>query len=149
MKSKKGFTLIELMVVMAIIAVLSVLIIAAINIARQSSRNTTRQADAKTFQAALEAFFGANRNYPGTVNTSSDVYVTTSNVRSVATFQTYLPTTQLAADPNGSTNRLIYCPLSATTYMLYVVNEPNTANVPGANCNGGAAPTGATDFSVR
>lgn len=53
---KNGFTLIELVVVMAIIAILSLLIIAAITAARRASINTARMGDVKTVETALETY---------------------------------------------------------------------------------------------
>ncbi len=61
---KKGFTLIELVVVMAIIAVLSVLIIGAITVARRMSVETANRGTAKSVQTGLEAYYGKNKVYP-------------------------------------------------------------------------------------
>lgn len=54
-KQTKGFTLIELVVVMAIIAVLSLLIVAAITAARRQSQTTQRMGNLKTIETALES----------------------------------------------------------------------------------------------
>jgi prepilin-type N-terminal cleavage/methylation domain-containing protein len=63
-KSKKGFTLIELMVVMAIIAVLATLIIGAIQVARNTAKETANRSNAKAIQAGMEAWFSRSRSYP-------------------------------------------------------------------------------------
>ena len=68
-KFLKGFTLVELMVVIAIIGVLSSIVIANLNTARMRSRDTTRIADIKNIQSALEFYFDANRQYPPDLNT--------------------------------------------------------------------------------
>ncbi len=62
---KKGFTLIELVVVMAIIAVLSVLIIGAITVARRSSTETVHRGNARTLQTAFEEYHARKKQYPG------------------------------------------------------------------------------------
>jgi prepilin-type N-terminal cleavage/methylation domain-containing protein len=53
--NKKGFTLIELVVVMAIIAILSVIIVGAILAARTAATNTQRTGAVRTLETALES----------------------------------------------------------------------------------------------
>jgi prepilin-type N-terminal cleavage/methylation domain-containing protein len=64
MKNKKGFTLIEMLIVVAIIAILSGLILTGLNKARMQSRDARRMADIKNIQAQLEVFYNANNRYP-------------------------------------------------------------------------------------
>lgn len=61
---KYAFTLIELMVVMAIIAVLATLIIGAITIARHVATETAHRSYAHTVQTALESYYGRAKGYP-------------------------------------------------------------------------------------
>ncbi len=60
----EGFTLIELVVVMAIIALLAALIIGAIAITRQQADVTRLRSDAHNIQTALEGYFAKNRHFP-------------------------------------------------------------------------------------
>lgn len=62
----KGFTLIEVVVVMAIIAVLALLVIGAITVARNTAKETTHKSNAKTLQVGLEAYYAKNKSYPTT-----------------------------------------------------------------------------------
>ena len=64
MKNKKGFTLIEMLIVVAIIAILSGLILTGLNRARMQSRDARRMADIKNIQAQLEVYYNANNKYP-------------------------------------------------------------------------------------
>lgn len=61
----KGFTLIELVVVMAIIAVLAVLIIGAIVVARRTATETTNRSNTSALQVSLEAYYSRNKVYCG------------------------------------------------------------------------------------
>lgn len=69
MKNKKGFTLIEVVVVMAIIAVLTVLIVGAVTIARRTAAETAHRQNANAIRTALEAQYSRTRTYPTIANT--------------------------------------------------------------------------------
>ena len=61
---KKGFTLVELLVVIAIIGILATLAIVALQQARQNARDSKRVADIKQMQTALELFANQYGRYP-------------------------------------------------------------------------------------
>lgn len=67
-KDKKGFTLIEILVVVAIISVLTSVILFSINEARKQSRDKVRKIDLKQLQLALELYKEANGVYPDGCN---------------------------------------------------------------------------------
>ena len=62
--SRKGFTIIELLVVVAIIALLASAVIALFSSARARSRDAKREADIKTLQNALALYSTNTRIYP-------------------------------------------------------------------------------------
>lgn len=72
--SGQGFTLVELLVVISIIALLSTLAIMSLNLARQKSRDAKRVADMRQFYSAMETFHINNKTYKptgcATVNTA-------------------------------------------------------------------------------
>jgi prepilin-type N-terminal cleavage/methylation domain-containing protein len=63
---KRGFTLIELMVVVAIATILTTVVIASTSGSRAKSRDLRRQADIREIQLALELYKDVNRVYPVT-----------------------------------------------------------------------------------
>jgi prepilin-type N-terminal cleavage/methylation domain-containing protein len=68
-KSHKGFTLIELMVVIVIIGILATLGLVAFQNALRRSRNTKRMGDAKDYAAAQEQIKALSGSYVGTGST--------------------------------------------------------------------------------
>lgn len=70
---KKGFTIIELLVVTAIIALLASAIFVTLSSARAKGRDATREQHIKTIQSALESYYTNARSYP--VCDSPGVYI--------------------------------------------------------------------------
>lgn len=64
MKNKKGFTLVELLVVISIIGLLSTLAVVSLSSARQKARDAKRASDVKQIQTALELYFSDQNTYP-------------------------------------------------------------------------------------
>lgn len=85
---KKGFTLIEVMVVVALIGILSAIIYANFNDARQDARNKALRSEIKAVQLALELYKAQNDEYPVLVNSL------------VPEFMADLPTSADSANPS-------------------------------------------------
>lgn len=64
--SSKGFTVVELMVVVSIIGILSAVTFSAFSSAQKKSRITKRVSDLKQVQVALEYYYAVNKSYPNT-----------------------------------------------------------------------------------
>ena len=126
---------------MAIIAVLVVLIVYAINIARRQSRNSERRTNANTIRSALESSYSSNRDYPdeGTGNLLTEVATTlqTSN---------HLASDFDGGDPSDENTRNCYVKISSSTYYLWIMPEPVAA--PGT-CDPAGPPAGAEDLSLN
>src|SRR3989339_1399937 len=71
-KRKRGFTLLEILMVIAIIAILASIVILAINPNRQLAkvRNTQRQMNLGEINKALQQYYIDNRSYPISVTTT-------------------------------------------------------------------------------
>jgi len=63
-KTGAGFTIVELIVVIAIIAVLSTIVIISVDVYSKRSRDAKRKADVVQLQKALEMYYAVNGKYP-------------------------------------------------------------------------------------
>jgi prepilin-type N-terminal cleavage/methylation domain-containing protein len=66
--AKSGFTVIEMLVVVAIIAVITAVVLVSLNQARSQSRDKKRVSDIKSLQLSLEFYYTKNKAYPFTLN---------------------------------------------------------------------------------
>jgi len=64
MKNKKGFTLVEMLVVIAIIAILSSIFLVGLGGFRKQAYDTRRISDVQKIQTFLELYYNQNRAYP-------------------------------------------------------------------------------------
>lgn len=62
--SKRGFTVVELLVVIAVVSLLSSVVFATSSGMRERSRDRRLLSDIKQIQTALELYYNSNNNYP-------------------------------------------------------------------------------------
>ena len=119
--SLTGFTLIQLLVVIAIIGLLASVVLVSLNSARQKARNAKRVADLSQMQKALELYFDTYNSYPVTSGWRSQcnawggyagnlvIYDTTAGRGIVPQFMSAMP-----ADPamKSATNNACYLYMS-------------------------------------
>lgn len=123
MKNKKGFTLIELMVAMGIIAVLVSLSIVGIQIVQRSLRNTQRTAVLNDLNLYIAGYFNDNGVYPTTAQVT---FGTTSiTVAGSSAIELSGPTAAGASTTASSTD---YCYTSTgSTYSIGILREGGSA----------------------
>lgn len=121
-----GFTLLELLVVIGIIAILVTLATVAYSTAQKSTRDSRRRGDMKAVQNAIEQYYSLNSfKYPATVDCS--------NVANA----TYIQSGALPVDP-GSNSYTYQC--SQTAYCVCAhLERTGTGNA--------TAPAGSTTCS--
>jgi len=66
-KSNKGFTLIELMIVIAIIGILAAIAIPQFSAYRVRAFNAAANSDIRNGRTALEAYYADNQGYPPSI----------------------------------------------------------------------------------
>jgi len=64
--TRRGFTLIEILVVIAIIGILSSVVLASLAVSRAKARDARRIADLEEVKKALELYYDSNGTYPET-----------------------------------------------------------------------------------
>ena len=84
-KSKEGFTIVELLIVIVVIGILALLVITTYSGIQAKARNSKRQADLKSLQTQLEAFFSQNGYYPSLTDLNTGTSATTNASSSWAT----------------------------------------------------------------
>lgn len=121
---RKGFTIIELLVVLAIAALLLSGVLVLFQGARAKGRDATREQDIKTIQNALAIYATQAGRYP-----AYDGFLTGSDVVSTTLVQTdALP--QMPRDPlNQGNYRYAYTSADGSTYIVKYYLE--TDSIPG------------------
>lgn len=67
-KTKSGFTIVELLIVIVVIAILATISIVAYNGIQQRANNTARIAAAKDWVKSIKQYIAVNQAYPATLN---------------------------------------------------------------------------------
>ena len=124
MNKNKGFTLIELIIVIAIIGIIAAAVLSAINPFENQkiSRDTIRVSQLTAIAQALELYFSENKSYPRAL-TSDD---TSNNINTL--LGKYNSKLNLI-DPSGCEIKYIYNS-TTNTYSLYSISEATKFNLP-------------------
>ncbi len=96
---QKGFTLVEIIMVLGIASLITAAVFIAVSGAQRSARDTTRRADTQKLATAIEQW-SANRN--GALPTSSDISSVTSAESG------YIDSSKFKDPKSGSAYRIIY-----------------------------------------
>ena len=125
---KKGFSLVELLVVITIIAILSVVAYTAVGGQTIKARDAKRKQDINTIQGALEIYFAETGRYPANAGDPIFEYDTDGNddLAPGKIWKKHL--SKIPTDPSG--NSYIYAISGTTAYELAAVleNDGNPAN---------------------
>lgn len=128
LSNQKGFTIIELLVVIVIIGILVALLLPNLFSAQQRARDAERKNDLKTVQQQLEAYYSDNNFYPeGMGELETDGYIDELPEDPQAPTKTYA---YAAADDSGAacTTAAEDCVSYTLTANLENDNDPETAD---------------------
>jgi prepilin-type N-terminal cleavage/methylation domain-containing protein len=125
---RKGFTLIEMLIVITIIALLASLILVGMGGARAKARDARRIADLRDVQNALELYYSSNSAYPDATTWSA-----------LATQLESVNVNKLPNDPNAN-DSYEYCPgtdnLSYTLAAQLETDDSALDNSASGSCGG-------------
>ncbi len=77
-KSNKGFTIVELLIVIVVIGILALLVITTYSGIQAKARNSKRTSDLKSLQTHIEAFFSQNGYYPSRADLNNAGWLSTN-----------------------------------------------------------------------
>lgn len=122
--ARRAFSLLELLIVVAIIGILVSVGVVSYSTAQKKSRDSRRTADMKAVQAAFEQYYADNNgSYPSSC---------------AAVDVTYLPA-GIPVDPKTGTSYTVGATCSLTSYCFCALLESGSGNA-GAACNYSASP---------
>jgi prepilin-type N-terminal cleavage/methylation domain-containing protein len=138
-KTQSGFTLIEILIVVAIVGLLAAVILTALGRTRSKGRDTKRKSELVQLQKALELYYNQNNAYPCTGGTAAAPTCTAPYVwRAVAG--------SCPAGGVSTSGTSGYIPDVAPTYLLALPTDPKPST---ANCSGYAYRSDGTNYKLN
>lgn len=132
--TQKGFTIVELLIVIVVIGILAALVITTYNGIQQKGRNTERQTDVKALQGQLEAYYAQKGAYPGPESLDAGGTNGADNV------------TFIAAEMKGLDKESLRDPkATAGDYSMATAADANTYGYTATGDAGAACTTAAND----
>lgn len=130
--NQKGFTIIEVTIVLAIAAVIMVIVFAAVPALNRSSRNNQRRSDASHFASLVsEATTNAGGTAPASITTTGETFLQLSTI----------------SNTNGAGKAATAIPGNSTTTLYYVYSA--TCTTGNTQYIGAAASQAAVMFNVE
>lgn len=114
----KGFTIVELLIVIVVIGILALLVVTTYGGIQQKARNSARQSDIQAIQTQVEAYFNQNGYYPSRGDLNSASWLNT-NLKSLDT--------EALKDPQGTAATLASAP-AAKTYSYAVFQSDGSTS---------------------
>jgi general secretion pathway protein G len=120
---QRGFTIIELLIVIIVIGILATLVITTFSGIQRNARNRTREADLNALHSQLEYYYGQNGRYPTLANVN-DATWRSSNLQGLDS--------AALQDPQGSAQTLVAAPAAGS--YAYDITPDNCDNAGTADC---------------
>lgn len=131
----KGFTLVELLVTISILAILMTIALISYGNIQKGARDAKRKSDISSIQAALEQYHADQGFYPASITTGSPISSGSATyMRSVPTGPNS-DTYSYTAKPNSCSAR------NCINYCLYAIVENSSSTASASLCSSAPAST--------
>lgn len=132
---KKGFTIVEILVVVAIIGILASIVMVSLNSSRAKARDANRAKSIENIKGALELYFANNGQYPSVGTDDAGYLISTLGPTLVPNFLPALPQDPYYPNISSVAGDFQYVRGSAGSYGLWVYLETAAGSVPaGSRC---------------
>ena len=125
-KSNRGFTIVELLIVIVVIGILALLVITTYSGIQAKARNAKRQTDIASLQTQLEAFFSQNGYYPSLTDMNGSAW-RTANMKSLDT--------NALIDPSNPTQSTTLVSAPVLKSYAYAVKDSSGASCESTDTN--------------
>lgn len=130
-QKQKGFTIVEMIIVVVIIGILAAITIVSYTSVQQKARDATRTSDITEVQKALEKYRAANGMYPSVGADNTGYALTTLGTALVPQYLRSIPTA-----PSGTAYQYVRGAPSSDAYGIRIDYESRTDCHRGVNNNG-------------
>jgi prepilin-type N-terminal cleavage/methylation domain-containing protein len=120
-KRNKGFTIVELLIVIVVIGILALLVITTYSGIQAKARNSKRQTDIQSLQTQLEAFFSQNGYYPNLTQNMNNAGWLSTNMKS-------LDQNALIDPSNPTQSKTLLAAPAAKSYSYAVTESDGTTS---------------------
>lgn len=116
-QNQKGFTIVELLIVIVVIGILAALVITTFTGIQQKARNTERETDIKALQGQIEAYYAVKGKYPTLANLNDSTF-RGDNMKGLDA--------EALKDPKGTAQTLVGAPV-ANSYSYAATGDGGAA----------------------
>lgn len=97
-RDQRGFTIVELLIVIVVIGILAALVVTTYGGIQAKARDSKRQTDIQALQTQIEAFYATNNYYPNLTDINNATW-RAKNMKSLST--------DTMTDPSGTSSTLV------------------------------------------